>query len=124
MKMLYATCVPHLTYASDIIQYSVNQMHSMNVALNDCLHQVFIYNHWASLLAHLLRIPITHQNLREEIYEVPSTAPTASQSNTETLLSKAKVYRQYTTWLVYSKTISKKSLKSVTLLRIVVMGPD
>ena len=37
-------------------------------------------------LAHLLRIPVTHRNLREEIYEIPATAPVAAQSNTETLV--------------------------------------
>ena len=49
MKMLYATCVPHLTYASDVIQYSVNQMHSMNLALNDCTCRIFTYNRWESV---------------------------------------------------------------------------
>ena len=30
MKMLYATCVPHLTYASDVIQYLSGQMQQLN----------------------------------------------------------------------------------------------
>ena len=34
--------------------------------------------------------------------------------NVSVVLSRAKVYRQYTTWLVYSKIIFKKPLKSVT----------
>ena len=66
LKMLYATCVPHLTYASDVIRYSVNQMHSMNVALNDCLRRVFTYNRWESV--RYLRISFGYPSLTE-IYE-------------------------------------------------------
>ena len=43
MKMLYATCVPHLTFASDVVQYSVSQMQALNVALNDCIRRMLTY---------------------------------------------------------------------------------
>ena len=48
MKMLYATCIPHLTYASDVVQYSTSQMHSMNMAVNDCIRRLFTFNRWES----------------------------------------------------------------------------
>ena len=70
LKMLYATCVPHLTYASDVIRYSVNQMHSMNVALNDCLRRIFTYNRWESV--RYLRISFGYPSLTE-IYEKRSS---------------------------------------------------
>ena len=44
MKLLYATFVSHLTYASDVIQYSVSQLQPLGVALNDCIRRIFTYN--------------------------------------------------------------------------------
>ena len=41
MKMLYATCVPHLTYASAVIFYAVARMQPLNVALYDCIRHIF-----------------------------------------------------------------------------------
>ena len=70
MKMLYATCIPHLTYAIDVIQYSVNQMHSMTVALNDCIRRIFTYNRWESV--RYLRISFGYPSLTE-IFEKRST---------------------------------------------------
>ena len=49
MRLLYAMCVPHLTYASDVLPCSVRQMHSLNVALNDCIRRIFGYNRWESV---------------------------------------------------------------------------
>ena len=49
MKLLYCICIPHLTYACDVISYSVKQMQSLNVALNDCIRKVFGYNRWESV---------------------------------------------------------------------------
>ena len=48
MTMLYATCIPHFTYASDVVQYSTSQMHSMNMAVNDCIRRLFTFNRWES----------------------------------------------------------------------------
>ena len=86
MKMLYATCIPHLTYAIDVIQYSVNQMHSMTVALNDCIRRIFTYNRWESV--RYLRISFGYPSLTEifkKIYKASSTAPVTSKSYAETL---------------------------------------
>ena len=49
MKLLYAICIPNLTYAADVIEYSVKQMHTLNVAHNDCIRRVFGYNRWESV---------------------------------------------------------------------------
>ena len=48
MKMLYATCVPHLTFASDVVYYSTSEMQALN-ALNDCIRRIFTYNRWESV---------------------------------------------------------------------------
>ena len=49
MKMLYATCVPHLTFASDVVYYTASEMQTLNVALNDCIRRIFTYNRWESV---------------------------------------------------------------------------
>ena len=46
--MLYATCVPHLTFASDVVYYSTSEMQALN-ALNDCIRRIFTYNRWESV---------------------------------------------------------------------------
>ena len=66
MKMLYATCVPHLTYASDVIHYSSGQMHPLNVALNDCIRRIFTFNRWESV--RYLRLSFGYPSL-VEIFE-------------------------------------------------------
>ena len=63
MKMLYATCVPHLTYASDVIEYSASQMQPLNVALNDCIRRIFTYNRWESV--RFLRLSFGYPSLIE-----------------------------------------------------------
>ena len=63
MKMLYATCVPHLTYASDVVQYSAGHMQQLNVALNDCIRRVFTYNRWESV--RFLRLSFGYPSLIE-----------------------------------------------------------
>ena len=63
MKLLYATCVPHLTYASDVIQYSVSQLQPVSVALNDCIRRIFTYNRWESV--RYLRLSLGYLSLTE-----------------------------------------------------------
>ena len=63
MKMLYATCVPHLTYASDVIQYLSGQMQQLNVFLNDSIRRVFTYNRWESV--RYLRLSFGYPSLIE-----------------------------------------------------------
>ena len=49
MKLLYAVCVPNLTYASEVITFSSRQVHPLTVALNDCIRRIFGYNRWESV---------------------------------------------------------------------------
>ena len=49
MKLLYAICVPLLTYGCDAISYSAKQIHEMTVALNDSIRRIFSYNRWESI---------------------------------------------------------------------------
>ena len=49
LKLLYSMCVPNVTYAAEVLQYSSKQMHMINVALNDCLRRIFSYNRWESV---------------------------------------------------------------------------
>ena len=48
LKLLYSMCVPNVTYASDVLQYSAKHMQSMNVELHDCFRRIFGYNRWES----------------------------------------------------------------------------
>ena len=49
LKLLYSMCVPNVTNASEVLQYSLKQMHMIFVALNDCLRRIFSYNRWESV---------------------------------------------------------------------------
>ena len=49
MKLLYSICVPHLTYASEVVPCSSRQFHPLNVALNDCIRRIFGYHRWESV---------------------------------------------------------------------------
>ena len=65
MKLLYTICVPHLTYASEVVPRSTRQLHPMNVALNDCIRRIFSYNRWESV--RFLRLSIGYPSLVEII---------------------------------------------------------
>ena len=61
MKLLYAICVPLLTYASEVMILSVRQMHPLTVALNDCIRRIFGYNRWESV--RFLRLSLGYPSL-------------------------------------------------------------
>ena len=65
MKLLYAICVPHLTYASEVLPYSARQLHPLNVALNDCIRRIFGYNRWESV--RFLRLSLGYPSLTDII---------------------------------------------------------
>ena len=46
MKLLYSICIPHLTYAADVLSLSTRQMQSFTVAVNDCIRRVYGFNRW------------------------------------------------------------------------------
>ena len=49
MKLLYSTCVPIVTYASDVITFPCKEMQSLHVAVNDAIRKIFSYNRWESI---------------------------------------------------------------------------
>ena len=63
MCLLYANCVPCLTYACAIKEYPARQMTDCNTALNDCIRKIFSYNRWESV--RLLRTQLGYKSLYE-----------------------------------------------------------
>ena len=49
MKLLYSTCVPIVTYASDVITLPYREMQSLHVAVNDAVRKIFSYHRWESI---------------------------------------------------------------------------
>ena len=49
MQLLYSCCVPILSYACAVKQYSSKQMQDCCTALNDALRLIFGYNRWESV---------------------------------------------------------------------------
>ena len=49
MKLLYAVCIPNLTYACEAVNYSSRQFHPLNVAVNDCIRRIFGRDRWESV---------------------------------------------------------------------------
>ena len=67
LKLLYSMCIPNMTYASDVLQYSSKQMQSMNVALNDCFRRIFGYNRWESV--RFLRLSFGYPSLTDTFHK-------------------------------------------------------
>ena len=49
LHLLYSNCIPILTYASAVKQYTSRQMQDCNTAVNDALRLIFGYNRWESV---------------------------------------------------------------------------
>ena len=49
LKLLYANCVPILTYASAVRDFSANDMHRCHVAINNAIRRIFSYAVWQSI---------------------------------------------------------------------------
>ena len=49
MHLLFSICVPTISYASEIKQFSSSEMHSCNVAMNNAIRRIFGYNRWESI---------------------------------------------------------------------------
>ena len=61
MKLLYAICIPHLTYASEVMTFSSRQVNPLTVAHNDCIRRIFGYNRWESV--RFLRLSLGYPSL-------------------------------------------------------------
>ena len=66
MKLLFTICVPHLTYASEVLAFSTRQLQPMNVALNDCIRRIFGYDRWESV--RFLRISSGYPSLTDTFH--------------------------------------------------------
>ena len=51
MSLLYTNCIPVLTYACDVKQFSAKEMRDINTAINDAIRKVFSFNRWESVRA-------------------------------------------------------------------------
>ena len=49
MKLLYSVCVPIITYACEVLNFSHKEMESLHVAVNDAIRKIFSYNRWQSI---------------------------------------------------------------------------
>ena len=49
MQLLYANCVPILSYASAVKDLPSTDFHNCNTALNDAIRKVFSFNRWESV---------------------------------------------------------------------------
>ena len=49
MHLLYANCVPTLTYCSSIKEFSSREMNDCNTAVNDAIRRIFSFNRWESV---------------------------------------------------------------------------
>ena len=47
--VLVTICVPTITYASEVKEFSNSEMHSCHVAMNDAIRRIFGYNRWESI---------------------------------------------------------------------------
>ena len=63
MMLLFSTCVPIMTYAIEVVPYSAKQIHSLNVALNDCIRRIFGYNRWENV--RFLRISMGYPSITD-----------------------------------------------------------
>ena len=49
LHLLYANCVPTLTYASSVKTYSAKDMQECNTTLNNAIRRIFTFHHWESV---------------------------------------------------------------------------
>ena len=49
LKLLYSNCVPILTYACDVKEYSSSEMSDCNVAMNNAFRKIFGFRDWRSI---------------------------------------------------------------------------
>ena len=49
LSLLYTNCVPILTYACAVKEYSSSDMSDCNVAMNNAFRKIFGFKHWQSI---------------------------------------------------------------------------
>ena len=63
MHLLYANCIPTLTYACAVKEYPQREMIDCNTAINDAIRKIFTYDRWQSVRE--LRISYGYKSLSE-----------------------------------------------------------
>ena len=63
MNLLYANCVPTLSYVAEVKDLTSREMNDCNVALNNSIRRIFSYNRWES--TRLLRQQLGFPNITE-----------------------------------------------------------
>ena len=78
MHLLYANCVPILTYASAIKEFPAREMSSCNTALNDAIRKIFTFHRWESVrtlregFGYMSLIKLFEQSKRRFLLSLPS----------------------------------------------------
>ena len=49
MHLSYANCVPMLSYACAVKEYSARELMDCNTAVNDAIRKIFSFNRWESV---------------------------------------------------------------------------
>ena len=49
MQLLYANCVPKLTYGAEVKDLNSSEMNQYNVALNGAIRRIFGFRYWQSI---------------------------------------------------------------------------
>ena len=49
MQLLYANCVPKLTYGAEVKDYNASEKNQLNVALNGAIRRIFGFRFWQSI---------------------------------------------------------------------------
>ena len=63
MKLLYANCVPKLTYACEVRKHTSREVIQMEVAVNDSIRKIYGYNRWES--TRFLRESLGYKSITE-----------------------------------------------------------
>ena len=63
LQLLYANCVPILSYASAVKQFKSSEFHDCNTALNNAIRRIFSFHRWESVRA--LRESFQYPSLTE-----------------------------------------------------------
>ena len=63
IRLLYANCIPTLTYACAIKEYPSKQMQDCNTAVNDAICKIFSFHRWESIRN--LRVSHGYKSLTE-----------------------------------------------------------
>ena len=85
VNLLYSNCVPILTYACDVKEFSARDMSDCNVAVNNALRKVFGFSTWQSI--RVLREIFGFQSLYEIFKSAQDRFISQSRSHSNPILS-------------------------------------